>query len=92
MRTESDLQHYFIKEVKRVGGLAVKVHCEGRRGWPDLTIIMPGGSVYFVEMKAPTGRGRLSVHQNKTIARLNELGATALVISSVEEVDSFVNR
>ena len=92
MRTERDLQAYFIKECKKKGWLARKAETPGHRGWPDLIIVKDDGSVWFVELKSPTGAGVLSLQQTKTIARLNSLGANALVISSVAEVDEFIQR
>jgi len=91
MRTERALQAYFIKECKKIGWLARKTETPGHRGWPDVTVIKPGGEVWFIEFKSPTGRGVLSPHQIKTLADLGVLGANVLVLESKEEVDRFIS-
>ena len=62
--TESKLQGACAKYARQNKVLVRKVHCEQRRGWPDLLLIFPGkGKVVFVEMKNPNGRGKLSALQ-----------------------------
>lgn len=66
--------------VKRLGGLALKLECPGYTGVPDRLILLPGGRVRFVELKAPgrTERPRQRVVQ----AILRGLGFT--VYSAVD--------
>jgi len=51
---------------------------------PDLLVVLPGGRVVFLEVKTPTGR--LTAAQQRVHAALAELGATVVVVRSVEEV------
>jgi hypothetical protein len=43
------------KGVKSMGGLAAKLICPFITGWPDRTVLMPGGKLWFVELKT-TGK------------------------------------
>lgn len=49
---------------------------------------MPGGRIFFVELKAPTGR--LSAVQEVVHHRLSSLGFTVVVLYSIDEVDAWV--
>lgn len=71
------------------GGVAEKVKALGERGFFDRLVVMPGGRVYFVELKRPKG-GRVSVHQKERIARYRGLGASVHLIKSLAEVDAFL--
>lgn len=69
---EKDLEAKLRKEIQKRGGLCLKWVCPGWSGVPDRIVLLPGGHVYFVEMKRPKG-GRLSAMQlwwNKTLERL----------------------
>lgn len=86
---ERDLQHYFIKRVKEAGGLAYKVNCDGRRGFPDLVVILDC-AIRLVEMKAK--RGVLSHHQKRLHEELAEQGTTVTVIDSKQAADDFIKN
>jgi hypothetical protein len=43
------------KGVKSMGGLAAKLTCPFITGWPDRTVLMPRGKIWFVELKT-TGK------------------------------------
>ena len=72
MRTESDLQAYFINKCRHEGLLAYKLVCVGSRGFPDVLVIDPRGGSHYIELKTPAGGGKLSVHQLKVMAELKE--------------------
>lgn len=85
---EKYLERKLVKEVERLGGLAIKWTAPGNRGVPDRIVILPEGRVAFVEMKAPGQKPRpLQVKWHKT---LRGLGHTVAVIDSLEGIDSFV--
>lgn len=50
-------------------------------GWPDITLLLPGGRVVFIELKA--GKGRLSDEQKALHAQARYLG------HEIHEVRSF---
>ena len=88
---ESDIESYLRKRVEANGGKCWKWVSPGRRGVPDRIVIMPGGVVAFVELKAPGKTERADqVHVQKM---LRELGC--LVYSSVdskEKVDDVISQ
>lgn len=56
----------------------------GMSGVPDRLVLMPGGSVYFVELKAPGEKMR--PQQIKRKRQLEELGFLVYCIDSKEKV------
>ena len=46
--------------------------------------------VRFVELKSPSGKGRLSALQLLEIAKLRDAGASVHVIESKEQVDAII--
>lgn len=87
---ESDIETYLRKKVEASGGKCWKWVSPGRRGVPDRIVIMPGGVVAFVELKAP---GKKERHDQVRVQKiLRDLGC--LVYSSVdskEKVDKLVS-
>ena len=82
--TESILQKHIIREAKLRGILALKVEAGGRRGLPDLLLIYNGQTVHL-EVKNPSGTGRLSALQVHMIAELRDHGAQVHVTNSLPE-------
>ena len=50
---ESQIERKLVKEVKSMGGLAPKFVSPGLDGVPDRLILLPGGKMAFIELKAP---------------------------------------
>ena len=42
--------------VKKMGGVAYKFESKGNAGVPDRIVVMPGGKIYFVELKRSDGK------------------------------------
>ena len=84
MGPEAKTENALVRAVLRLGGIAYKFTSPGRRGVPDRLVVLPGGRVMFVEVKAPNGR--LSKLQEVEIARLRGLGARVAVIWSTDEI------
>ena len=76
--------------VKDRGGLCLKWTSPGNDGVPDRIVIMPGGRVYFAELKTDTGR--LSPVQVYQLDRLMALGCDTSVIRGAEGVVRFFER
>lgn len=86
---ESQIEQYFIRRVREVGGLSRKFVSPGRKGVPDRIAVF-FGEVFFVELKAP-GK-QLRADQRREHKKLYEAGATVFVIDSIEDVDRFIGR
>lgn len=68
---EKTIEHKFVTEVKRVGGLALKFVSPGFDGVPDRLVLLPGGRLGFVEVKAPGKRPRpLQLARHRLLRRL----------------------
>jgi hypothetical protein len=79
-KLELALRVWAIKQ----GGLCLKFVSPGHNGVPDRIIIMPGGKVSFVELKAPGCKPRPL--QEHTLAKLRALGCTAIWGDSLEGI------
>ena len=79
---ESGLERRWKREVEQTvkGAVCMKWICPGYSGVPDRMILLPGGRVVFVELKAPGKHER--VRQEYVQARLRKLGF--VVFSSVD--------
>ena len=71
---EKELEKKLTLEVKKRGGLAVKFVSPGFDGMPDRIVLMPGGIIAFVEIKAPGKRPRpLQIARHKFLRGLGFL-------------------
>mgnify|MGYP003115545445 FL=1 len=85
---ESIIQQKITQKARQLGILCVKVDSSSSRGWPDLTCVLPNGTVLFIELKTPTGK--LSRLQEHMIDKLKRNNANVHIIRSVEEFDHLV--
>ena len=58
----------------------------------DRIVIVPGGDIYFVELKAEGKRDNLSPLQKNFIQKLENLNCEVRVIASFQEVDEFIEE
>ena len=86
--TEKKLETYLRDQAKRRGGLALKLVIVSLIGFPDRTVIGPGRSIGFAELKTVTGRA--SRAQLFWIDKLRAFGFVAEVIRTREEADDFL--
>lgn len=85
---ESELERRLVQGVDKLGGIAYKFVSPGNDGVPDRVVVLPGGQVFFVELKTDTGRLR-SV-QKYQLERLCDLGARALVVRGDQGLQDFL--
>jgi hypothetical protein len=83
-RTESA----FAAWCKLTGLICLKLIGSGWVGFPDRTVLMPGGRIAFVEFKSPTGT--TSPSQDRVIRVLRNYGFKVLVTSDKQEAIDFV--
>mgnify|MGYP000274862135 FL=1 len=50
---EKTIEQHLVKAVKNSGGIAPKLVSPGFDGMPDRLVLLPGGKIGFVEVKAP---------------------------------------
>lgn len=87
---EARIESKLKVEIERRGGLSLKFVSPGWAGAPDRLVLMPGGRLWFVELKAPGKRPRLL--QEKRIAELMGRGFRVRVISSLGELEEFLRE
>lgn len=85
---EKEVEAYLVKRVKDVGGKAYKWVSPGSGGVPDRIVIMPGGTVIFVELKAQGGK--LRPLQEAKHAELRKLKQKVFVLDDKSKVDAFI--
>ena len=85
---EKEVEAYLVKRVKDLGGKAYKWVSQGNDGVPDRIVIMPGGTVIFVELKAPGGK--LRPLQEAKHTELRKLKQTVFVLDDKNKVDAFI--
>ena len=68
---EKFIERNLVQAVRRMGGLAPKFISPGWAGAPDRLVLLPGGRMAFVEVKAPGGKPRpLQVKRHELLRRL----------------------
>lgn len=87
---EKLIEEYFVREVKKAGGLALKVNSSSMRGLPDRMVLLPNGILFFAEMKA-TGKTARAL-QNFVHNKLKALGFEVYVVDSNEKVKEVLKR
>ncbi len=87
---EKTLEHSLVMEVKRVGGLALKFVSPGFDGVPDRLVLLPGGKVGFVEVKAPGEHTRLL--QEARLRLLRKMGFKAFVLDGREQIGGIIDE
>lgn len=86
---ERDLERYTTMVIKSRGGLALKFISPGHAGVPDRLVLMPGGKLCFMELKAPGRKPRPL--QVRRIKQLRALGFKVYVVDGKEEIGGIIN-
>ena len=83
MRSEKEIEDAYVAWVERNEGKAYKLIEDGRRGFPDRTVLFPGCRAIFVEFKKPGGT--LSKNQLDRLLELYHAGQHIAACDSLEE-------
>lgn len=87
---EKDIERFLVNSIKKLGGVAYKFVSPGNAGVPDRLIVMPGGKIYFVELK--TEKGVPTVLQCRQMDQLFSLGCDVTLLQGLEQVKNFLAR
>lgn len=88
--TENQIEQRLVREVIKIKGMALKFISPGMAGVPDRLILLPGGKIFFVELKAP-GK-KLRPLQLKRKRQLEALGFKVYAIDSYNKIELFLNE
>lgn len=87
---EKDIEEWLNKKIKDLGGLSRKFVSPGNSGVPDRIYILPGGRVYFVELK--TEIGRFSNLQKWQMAELQRLGCKVRKVKGMKQAKELIKE
>lgn len=88
--SEKHLEQVLTKEVKKRGGLALKFISPGMSGVPDRLIMMKGGRIAFIELKAPGKKMRPL--QIKRKRQLETLGFLVYCIDNKDQIGDVLDE
>ena len=81
---EKTIEKKLVEAVKEAGGIAPKLICLGFDGMPDRIVLLPGGRMGFVEVKAP---GKVPRPLQEARHRmLQRLGFQVYVLDRAEQI------
>jgi hypothetical protein len=85
---EKQIEQRLVTAVKEAGGLCPKFVSPGMDGMPDRIVLMPGGHISFVEVKAPGKKPRkLQIRRH---VRLRHLGFLVFVLDDPAEIPGII--
>lgn len=85
---EKRVEAGFARWCREQGLFCLKLAAISMSGFPDRTVLLPGGTMVCIEFKSPTGK--TSKVQDQRIAALRALGFPVLVTSDKQEAIDFV--
>ena len=87
---EKTVEQHLVKAVKNSGGIAPKLVSPGFDGMPDRLVLLPGGKIGFVEVKAPGKEPRpLQVARHGLLRRL---GFKVYVLDAPEQIGGILDE
>lgn len=87
---EKIIEQLLVKVVKNSGGIAPKLVSPGFDGMPDRLVLLPGGKIGFVEVKAPGKEPRpLQVARHGLLRRL---GFKVYVLDAPEQIGGILDE
>ena len=87
---EKTIEHKLTIAAKNMGGIALKFVSPGFDGMPDRIVLLPGGHMAFVEVKAPGQKPRpLQLARHNL---LRGLGFKVYVLDAEADIDKIVKE
>lgn len=87
---EKYIEQALVKAVKAAGGICPKLVSPGFDGMPDRLVLMPGGYIGFVEVKAPGQKSRPLQESRHRLLR--ELGFRVYVVDGLAKIEAVLNE
>jgi Holliday junction resolvase len=86
--SEKEIERQLVVMVKNAGGMAPKFVSPGMDGMPDRIVLMPGGHIGFVEVKAPGRKPRKLQIRRHVI--LQHLGFKVYVLDDTNQIPGII--
>ena len=87
---EKIIEQHLVKAVKNSGGIAPKLVSPGFDGMPDRLVLLPGGKIGFVGVKAPGKEPRpLQVARHGLLRRL---GFKVYILDAPEQIGGILDE
>ena len=87
---EKEIEKKLTQMVKQAGGICPKLVSPGTDGMPDRMVLLPGGCIGFVEVKAPGEKPRpLQLARHRL---LRSLGFRVYVIDRIEQIGGMLDE
>ena len=87
---ERTIEQELAARTRAMGGIAPKFTSPGFDGIPDRLVLLPGGRMGFVELKAPGKKPRaLQLARHRLLRRL---GFKVYVIDEINQIDSVLEE
>ena len=87
---EKAIEKNLVRAVKVAGGIAPKFMSPGFDGMPDRIVLLPGGHIAFVEVKAPGEKPRpLQLARHRL---LRELGLKVYVLDDERQIGGLLDE
>ena len=87
---EKVIEHALVMATRSKGGIAPKFISPGFDGMPDRLVLLPGGRMGFVELKAPGKKPRaLQLARHRLLRRL---GFKVHVIDEINQIDKVLTE
>ena len=87
---EKQIEQKLVRATKNMGGIAPKFVSPGFDGMPDRIVLLPGGHIGFVEVKAPGEKPRplqLSRH-----GMLRKLGFRVFILDDEQQIGGILDE
>ena len=86
---EREIERKLVQAVKAAGGFCPKLASPGTDGMPDRTVLLPGGRIGFVELKAPGKRPRPLQEARHRL--LTQLGFKVYVLDDASQIGGILD-
>ena len=87
---EKTIERKLTLMVKKQGGICPKFVSPGFDGMPDRIVLLPGGNMAFVEVKAPGKKPRALQPSRHTL--LQKLGFRVFVLDAEEQIGGILDE
>ncbi len=87
---EKRIERRLVRMTSQMGGMALKFVSPGCDGVPDRLVLLPGGKVGFVEVKAPRKKPRPL--QVRRISQIRGLGFPVFVVDGMEQIEEVLQK